>query len=171
MSDRGLYDIWRAIKDERQRQEQKHPGRTPASAALTDADKLVILAEEFGEAAREVYEKRPAQLRAELVQVAAVAVAWLESLDAAQKVQERYQPPLRYQGYGGFTERYAPAVAPPAQAQERCADVCAHCREPRPGCPCACCGPALQAMARARAEQAYTCPYCRLTFCVCLAAG
>lgn len=53
---------------------------------------LAILTEEVGELAKEVNEhrwrERPdslAKLRAELVQVAAVAVAWLECLDRAAK--------------------------------------------------------------------------------------
>lgn len=45
----------------------------------------VILAEEFGEAARAVYESDPEALREELVQVAAVAVAWIEDLDESVK--------------------------------------------------------------------------------------
>lgn len=48
-----------------------------------DAWWCVIEAEEFGEVAREVYEKAPAsRLREELVQVAAVAVAWIEDIDS-----------------------------------------------------------------------------------------
>ena len=40
-----------------------------------------VLAEEFGEVARAVLENNPEELRRELVQVAAVCVAWLESGD------------------------------------------------------------------------------------------
>lgn len=42
--------------------------------------KCAVLAEECGEVSRAVLEIDTAQLRTELVQVAAVAVAWLESL-------------------------------------------------------------------------------------------
>lgn len=42
--------------------------------------KVAVLAEEFGEVSRAVLDKNSAGLRAELVQVAAVAVAWLEGL-------------------------------------------------------------------------------------------
>ena len=42
--------------------------------------KSSVLAEECGEVARAVLEQDDANLRAELVQVAAVAVAWLELL-------------------------------------------------------------------------------------------
>lgn len=41
----------------------------------------LILAEEFGEVAKAALELRPMQMRAELVQLAAVAVAWIESID------------------------------------------------------------------------------------------
>ena len=42
--------------------------------------KVAVLTEEVGEVARAVLDGDKDQLRAELVQVAAVAVAWLESL-------------------------------------------------------------------------------------------
>jgi len=43
--------------------------------------KVAVLTEETGEVARAVLDRQPvSDLRAELVQVAAVAVAWLESL-------------------------------------------------------------------------------------------
>lgn len=44
------------------------------------AVKVAVLGEEFGEVARAVLERDTAALRTELVQVAAVAVAMLESL-------------------------------------------------------------------------------------------
>ncbi len=58
-------------------------------ASLTDSDRLTILGEEFGEVAEHVADhiakpSRPidvAGLREELIQVAAVAVAWVEYLD------------------------------------------------------------------------------------------
>lgn len=53
------------------------------------SDKYAVLAEEVGEVAREIVEGLPegvgvdkAKLREELVQVAAVCVAWVEALDA-----------------------------------------------------------------------------------------
>lgn len=56
---------------------------------------LAILSEEVGELAKEVNEQhwreRPdslMKLRAELVQVAAVAVAWLECLDRAKQAEK-----------------------------------------------------------------------------------
>jgi NTP pyrophosphatase (non-canonical NTP hydrolase) len=42
--------------------------------------KAAVLTEEVGEVARAVLDQDPEQLQAELVQVATVAVAWLESL-------------------------------------------------------------------------------------------
>jgi hypothetical protein len=46
-----------------------------------DPMRLTVLVEEVGEVARAVLEGDTASLRAELVQVAAVAVAWIEALD------------------------------------------------------------------------------------------
>lgn len=89
------------IRFERMRQEQlKAEGRFPwtCSDTVADAKKLAVLAEEFGEASREVvemlihddkrYTKTPQygehrkNLRKELVQIAAVCLAWLESYEA-----------------------------------------------------------------------------------------
>jgi hypothetical protein len=102
------------IRDERQRQERlKNESkflwtcadnliavRNPANTThvpryITHQDKMTVLAEEVGEAAREVcdamialdkslvhdHSEHVKKLRKELVQVAAVAVAWVESID------------------------------------------------------------------------------------------
>lgn len=63
---------------ERARQEKLHPGRTPAHAVVDDGLRLAILMEEVGEVARDVCEGR--EPTKELVEVAAVCVAWLERL-------------------------------------------------------------------------------------------
>jgi len=83
------------VVSERERQEQcKADGRfqfTCADDGMSNAEKFTVLGEEIGEVAQEVLTQaghrlardtlgtRPA-LRAELVQVAAVAVAWVEAL-------------------------------------------------------------------------------------------
>jgi NTP pyrophosphatase (non-canonical NTP hydrolase) len=73
------------IRDERWRQECKiQTGKIPWDCADPNVDhdrKLAVLVEEVGEVGRALIEGDG--LRAELVQVAAVAVAWIESLDAA----------------------------------------------------------------------------------------
>lgn len=83
-------DAIRDVKNETNRQVQlKAEGRfkfTPKDTEVPDTVKLGMLAEEFGEVARCVLAnmdivQEPAsveQLRKELVQVAAIAVAWLE---------------------------------------------------------------------------------------------
>lgn len=48
-----------------------------------------ILTEEVGESARASLEKDPAHLRKELIQVAAVAIAWIESIDGGKQVEGR----------------------------------------------------------------------------------
>ena len=92
--DRGvvLHDISR----ERDRQERlREAGKFPATCAdptRSDAEKLPVLIEEVGEAARAMCEAggatdvQSAGLRDELVQVAAVAVAWIEAIDARKVV-------------------------------------------------------------------------------------
>lgn len=82
---------------ERQRQEllrmQGKFSWTCASPTVPNSDKLAVLAEEFGEVAREVTEalidvKRynSEHLVKELVQVAAVCVAWLEALEQSHVI-------------------------------------------------------------------------------------
>lgn len=73
-------DIYAAIDTERLRQEELHPGDTCASVSMWDAQKMLILTEEVGEVARAILDHNPEHGRKELVEVAAVAVAWLESL-------------------------------------------------------------------------------------------
>jgi hypothetical protein len=84
------------VRDERHRQEllreQGHHAFTCADTNIADADKLPVLAEEFGEVAIELCSGQHAQasgiayridrqkLRTELIQTTAVAVAWAESL-------------------------------------------------------------------------------------------
>jgi len=78
--------IFDAITAERERQhDQWHRphrwGEGDCSSALVDDTvKAAVLAEECGEVARAVLDENPDDLRRELVQVAAVAIAWLEAL-------------------------------------------------------------------------------------------
>lgn len=73
-----------AIRAERERQEElRRSGKfkwTCADPAASPHHKMTVLAEEFGEVANAVLEHDDAQLWDELVQTAAVAVAWLEGL-------------------------------------------------------------------------------------------
>lgn len=88
--------VLRAVSRERLRQERiceekQREGlawHSCASPLLLDDDRLPILGEEFGEVCRELCEARAerrepsaVKLRDELVQLAAVAVAWIEAVD------------------------------------------------------------------------------------------
>jgi hypothetical protein len=79
-------EAFTAIRAERRRQAEKWGGRHPwgvgdcSSLGVADTVKAAVLAEECGEVARAVLDSDPESLRNELVQVAAVAVAWLEAL-------------------------------------------------------------------------------------------
>lgn len=87
------------VRSERRRQEQlKCEGRfayTCADPELLNAERLIMLLRELGEVAHAVHsigdrrkkllaQQTAAHLRIELVQVAAVAVAWIEALDAQE---------------------------------------------------------------------------------------
>lgn len=67
---------------ERWRQEELHGAdKSCANPAKDNYSKLAILTEEVGEVARDLLDGPTDNLRTELVQVAAVAVAWVEALD------------------------------------------------------------------------------------------
>ncbi len=85
-------DVYAEISMERNRQERLvRDGRfrhTLASTSLTNEVKVAVLGEEFGEVCRAVLQLRKyvndttaADLKTELIHVAAVAVAWLECLE------------------------------------------------------------------------------------------
>ena len=79
-------DIYAEIDDERRRQQEKWGGNHAwgagdcSSRAVHNSTKLMLLTEECGEVARAVLDIDAEQLRTELIQVAAVAVAWLEGM-------------------------------------------------------------------------------------------
>ncbi len=79
-------DIFAAIDAERDRQADKWGGPHDwghgdcSSPAVEDPTKVMVLTEECGEVARAVLDLDVDATRTELVQVAAVAVAWLEAL-------------------------------------------------------------------------------------------
>jgi hypothetical protein len=101
MSEGKMWAVVEEVAGERRRQEQKWGEQNHAPAAY-----LAILAEEFGEASKEVVEAsfakteaaradRLAKLRVELVQTAAVAVAMVECLDRhAAKEVDVFAPPV-----------------------------------------------------------------------------
>ena len=70
-----------AIDRERDRQDEKWGGIPGIDRADHDVKYPAILGEEFGEVCQAWLEGDVANLRTELVQVAAVAVAWVEELD------------------------------------------------------------------------------------------
>lgn len=87
----GLGGIFQEITDERERQDKKFPGQWESyrnsfacgGVLWRDAAREtgVILGEEFGEVCHAINENDDDNLREELIQVAAVAVAMVEALD------------------------------------------------------------------------------------------
>ena len=76
------------ILDERARQLKKWGVQNH-----TDGDWALILLEELGEVAKDILERRPEKADKELVEVAAVAVAWIENR-RANRVPRRLNDPL-----------------------------------------------------------------------------
>jgi hypothetical protein len=81
-------DVYALVDAERVRQSEKWNREHDwgygdcSSVNLPNITKSAVLTEECGEVARAVLDRRSENLRDELVQVAAVAVAWLESFPA-----------------------------------------------------------------------------------------
>lgn len=79
--------VYALIDAERARQAAKWAGPHAwgagdcSSSHVADIVKAAVLTEEAGEVARAVLDHAPSALKTELVQVAAVAVAWLEALE------------------------------------------------------------------------------------------
>ena len=77
-------EIWAAVQAEQYRQSVKwaephaHGQGDCSSPGVPLMVKVAVLAEECGEVARAALDGKPEQMRAELIQVAAVAVAILE---------------------------------------------------------------------------------------------
>lgn len=84
-------ELFSEILEERGRQDRKWGEQNHQ-----DMRWMTILTEEVGEVAKEILEGEITKTRAELVQVAAVAVAWLECIDRraaqVQKTVERCRP-------------------------------------------------------------------------------
>ena len=78
--------VFAAVTDERERQEKLWAGRhehgtgSCASPDVPLAVKIVVLTEEVGEVARAFLDGKTGDLRTELIQAAAVAVAILEGM-------------------------------------------------------------------------------------------
>jgi hypothetical protein len=85
-----------AVAFERENQERLHgagklPGAHCSDPKVSNASKLAVLVEEIGEVAKQINEgtlpaASRAHLRKELIQTAAVAVAWAESLTPGPEV-------------------------------------------------------------------------------------
>lgn len=73
--------ILREVRVERERQELLRDAGT-IGPVDTDGQRLAVLVEEVGEVARAMNDGKG--LREELIQVAAVAVAWVEAIDTAE---------------------------------------------------------------------------------------
>lgn len=86
--------VYQEVHNERERAHAKHgaKGNSREQVVWTDPEWLPILMEELGEAAHEMtYDTElpldgiRARLRAELVQVAAMACAWIDSIDRSEE--------------------------------------------------------------------------------------
>lgn len=69
-----IIDIFNAIYKERVKQDIKHPN-------FPKDLRMEVLVEEVGEVAKDLQEKNAENLKYELIQVAAVAVRWIEHLE------------------------------------------------------------------------------------------
>jgi hypothetical protein len=95
--------VYRDVHAERERAHTKHgmKGNSRENAHWADAEWLPILMEELGEAAHELTydvqsQRKMDRLRAELIQVAAMACAWVDSIDrGADRLEDHGNPAKR----------------------------------------------------------------------------
>ncbi len=84
----GIVDVYVDISRERVRQEERHPDDTCWELGKPDREKWAVFASEVQEVWDALFNNEPrANLRAELIQVAAVAVAWVQALDRAEEAK------------------------------------------------------------------------------------
>lgn len=99
MPDPTYREVWDEVRAERLRAYLKHGDTSMEELAVTDLTRLTVLMEEVGEVAREFNEWRHtgtlnrADLRKELIQVAAMAGAWADALDRCSSCGLRYEEP------------------------------------------------------------------------------
>lgn len=82
----GQNKIPRSIRIELARERWRQDEKFGDSTHLSDERWLAILAEEFGEVAHDVMNQHWPNLEKELIQVAAVTIAWLEAIDKRRRV-------------------------------------------------------------------------------------
>jgi NTP pyrophosphatase (non-canonical NTP hydrolase) len=80
------------LEIERCRQDEKWGG-VPGIERRDDHTYAAVLGEEYGEVCRAWLERDTDELRAELIQVAAVALAWIEELDNGGALPRALEPP------------------------------------------------------------------------------
>lgn len=86
MSERGAMvkplsgGVWLELAIERHHQDEKWGG-TPGVDRIDEHTYAAVLGEEFGECCKAWLERDIPALRAELIQTAAVALAWVEEID------------------------------------------------------------------------------------------
>lgn len=80
-----LAELWQQITDERRRAHAKHAEHSMDGLDTWSPARLPVLVEEVGEVARALndlaLDSADGDLRSQLVQVAAMAVAWIAALD------------------------------------------------------------------------------------------
>jgi len=86
--------ILNEVLAERERQDKKWGG-VPGIDRLDDHTYAAVLGEEFGEVCQAWLQREVKELRLELIQVAAVAVAWIEEIDNGGAMQRAlFRQPL-----------------------------------------------------------------------------
>lgn len=84
----GFNRVLMDVASERARQEERHPDDTCWELGKNPWAKVHVLGDEVNEVYKALHNNEPiANLRAELIQVAAVCVAWVQALDRAEEAK------------------------------------------------------------------------------------
>jgi NTP pyrophosphatase (non-canonical NTP hydrolase) len=127
--------IFEHIAEERERQDSKHP----LPHGFKYVDRLAILVEEVGEVGKAIFEDNRLELRDELIQVAAVAVRWIEQIDNEAVAEMRKETDSMTQPseqYGFDCMKCGKQISPLTQEIYKKVyegrDKCLSCRPPQP---------------------------------------
>ena len=83
VNEETLRKVLSDIADERYAQNFKWQD-DPAWSSACSGKRMIVLTEEVGEVARAILDEPKCRLREELVQVAAVAVKWIQAIDESE---------------------------------------------------------------------------------------
>ncbi len=95
---------WSEIEQAREKAHEKHGNNSIERMFFLDPRWMPVLVEEVGEVAHELTYDADGDLRAELVDLLAVASAWLDAIDRTRNRPKKCEHPAEYRYTRGWNE-------------------------------------------------------------------